>query len=654
MRKFRIGLAAMFAAAALPGGTYSAQEEPADMALLVYMCGTDLQDAACQDMYEMAEAAQGGRVKIAVLAGGAAKWDDEDLSADTRNLITIADGGFSSVEDLGWKSMGAEDSLLEFLDYGFSRFPAKRTMVVLWDHGAGAEGGICFDETAEDDSLTLTEIDRVLARLDEKYPDRPINIFGCDACMMADYEMAAMLSEHRVEHFLASQELEPGTGWNYTPWLRALFAGEQLTNEELCARIISSFKEQALLEEPEDYVTLSAVDLGRMPALMKTMERFASGLVRAIEDTDFALVRRGRSRMYTFGSFDDGSWDMVDMKAVLDAYAQLDPAAAKQAARQLEAAVLQKMQTDNLPECCGLSMLIPHDTSAGIEEFKEGIDLTGCIPNWVRFINRYSALLNEGSYSFGTLVPFRVQPGGMLSGRAGSFAQAEGGTAGEKETAQEEWTDEEREIVGEGDFAFSLRLTGEDMEYLDYVEGMVLLDASDDGMIRRVDLGITQRNLVDWEAHRVSSLPGSGWPVLDGQMIPVYDQAVTSLGRRCLVPVRLNGEATYLLVFFPDHARTGRIIGANAGYDQSGHPVRRTVRLRPGDVIVPLYTMYYKDAKDEEAEYAQKEFEGNPIEWTQELTIGYEPFGDRALQFCFILNDIYGDYQMSEVVPLAP
>ena len=97
----------------------------ADFTLLAYMCGADLQSDACEDIYEMGIAENGDDVNIVVLAGGTTEWDFDELSGNTRNLVTIRDGAFETIEDWGWASMGSEESLLEFLDIPFVGSPAS-------------------------------------------------------------------------------------------------------------------------------------------------------------------------------------------------------------------------------------------------------------------------------------------------------------------------------------------------------------------------------------------------------------------------------------------------------------------------------------------------------------------------------------------------
>ena len=634
--------------------TGSAPAEGETTTLLVYMCGTDLQDAACDDLYEMAQVEAGDAVNMVVLAGGANEWDYEELTAGSRTFTVIRDGYFEELEDWGEASMGSPESLEEFLSYGMAEYPADRMIVVLWDHGAGSEGGICFDETADDDSLTIVEINEVLASLEQSVPDFHINIFGCDACMMATYEMAAMLSHYPIDYFVASEELEPGTGWYYTGWLEMLKDDPAMSDADLCGSIIESFMEDGLANDPDDYLTLSAVDLSQVGALEQHMEQFASVMSGQISGGNLSAVRRGRSRMYTFGSFSDGSWDMVDLGTVLDTYAQFDAATAAEAKRCLSRAVIASSQTDNLDTCSGLSVLIPQDTTDDFDTYKAGFDLTGVIPNWVGFVNGYVSLLQGGSYHFTATEAAQISSGsGFLN--MGSFVPVSSSAALQWEDETESYgaeTEMEEITISDSDQGFSVTLSPEDLEYLDSVEGMLLIDVSDEELECYVDFGLMQNNLIDWQTGTIVSLYDGTWPVFGGQLVPLYDQTSNEHSRRSLIPVKLNGEYTYLVVIFPAGGTEGRIIGANAGYDENGLPIRNTTRLQNGDEIIPVYTMYYVEEGKEDLQ--EDEFEGDPILWQDGMTVTYEDLSDEDetfdMLFCFIFNDIFGEETMSEMI----
>ena len=621
--------------------------------LLVYMCGTDLQEDACQDLIEMANADPSDDMNIVVLAGGAKEWSLDLLKGNTRNLLSFQSEA-DEAEDWGRKSMGSPESLKEFLEYGLKEYPADRMIVILWDHGAGSEGGVCFDETANDDGLTVVEINKVLGSLN--VPDWHIDIFGCDACMMGTYEMAAMLSHYNIDYYVASEELEPGTGWYYTGWLEDLKNDPSIPAEDLCGSIIENYMEAGLANTPDDYLTLSAVKLSEVGALEKSMEQFAGVMSGELEGGNLSAVRRGRSRMYTFGSFDDGSWDMVDLGAVLDAYSQFDAVTASEAKRCLSRAVILSKQTDNLDTVCGMAILLPQDTAESFDEYKAGFALTDVIPNWVSFVNDYVDQLIGGSYSCSVTGTCQFNSDYQFDGEECfvPFSWYDGCLFWDDE---EECYGNEIEIeaysLADDDEGFTVQLSQEDLANLDYVEGMLMMDLSEnEDEICYVDFGTMQNNLIDWKTGTVVSLYDGTWPVFGGQPVPLYDQTANENSRRSLIPVKLNGEYTYLVVVFPAGGTEGRIIGANAGYDANGLPIRNVTKLQPGDKIVPVYTMYYEEEGKEDLQ--ETEYLGSEITWQDGMTVTYEDLSDEddpvQMMFCFDIYDIFGEDTLSDII----
>ncbi len=626
----------------------------ADLTLLVYMCGANLQEAGCYDIYEMGIAETGDEVNIVILAGGASEWTFDEIEGNTRNLITIRDGEFESITDWGWASMGSGESLLEFLEYGLSEYPADKTAVILWDHGAGSEAGICFDYTTEEeDGLSLIEINDVLYDLNEALNGFHIDLFGCDACMMATYEMAAMLSYYDIDYFVASEELEPGLGWNYTSWLNAVKENPGMTTEALCGQIIDSYMEAGLEARPDDYLTMSAIDLRKMEGLQSAMENIGAVLMNEMERGNAADVRRGRSRMYTFGSFADGSWDMVDMGAMLDAYAQFDANGAAEARKAMRQAVRINRQTDNLNPCCGLSVLIPQDTKNEFENYIDGLDLSFYMPNWMGFVKAYAEELVGGSHSFAQTTPQNISGSGFISRISALIGESTAEMSWNEATESYEETSQPANVVVPtgNDYAFSASLTPEDMQYLDNVEGMLMMDISDEEMFGYIDLGLMQNNVIDWNRGEVYSLFDGTWPIFGDQLVPLYDQIRNDYGRRSLIPVKLNGEYTYLVVEFKAGDTEGRILGANAGYDENGLPVRNTTTLNEGDSIIPVYTIFVDTGDDK---LQESEFDGDEILWEDGMTVTYEDLGEDdeklEMMFCFVLNDVFGEYDMTEAI----
>ena len=626
----------------------------ADFTLLVYLCGSNISDAACEDIYEMGITENGENVNIVILAGGSSEWLFDEIEGGTRSLITIRDGDFESVTDWGWASMGSGESLLEFLKYGFTEYPAGRTGLVLWNHGAGSEAGICFDDTTEDrDGLSLVEINDVLYDLDEELGGFHLDFFGCDACLMATYEMAAMLSHYDIDYYVASEELVSGSGWDYTTWLTEIERNPDVPTEELCGMIADSYMRAGQAEDPDDYLTISVTDLRKMEPLTAAMESLGAVLQGELAGGGAADIRRGRSRMYTFGSFSDGSWDMVDLGEMLDAYAQFDPGAGAKARTALNDAVIISRQTDNLNPCSGLSVLIPQDTRNEFESYMDGIDLSFYIPNWIGFVKAYAGQLADGSHSFAQTATQNITGTGFFSQLTAVLENmpAEWSWNGETEDYEQTAPAGASFTGADGDYAFSADLAPEDLRYLDYVEGMMMMDISDEEIFGYVDMGLLQNNVIDWESGTIYSLFDGTWPIFGGQPVPLYDQISNLYGRRSLIPVKLNGEYTYLVAEFPAGSGEGRILGANAGYDENGLPVRGTTKLRDGDRIIPVYTMYI--GTDDSDGMEEGEFEGDEIIWREGMTVTYEDLsGGEAMEmmFCFVLNDVFGGYDMTDII----
>ena len=628
--------------------------------VLIYMCGSDIQEDACWDIYEMALAETGKNINLVLLAGGARRWEFDEFKSGRCTLATVRDGDFDYIEDCGRQSMGSAETLASFLCAGLSEFPADRTVVILWNHGGGSEAGICFDEIYDEDSLNLKEIDEALSLTREALGGFHIDIFGCDACMMATYEMAAMLSHYDIDYFTASEELESGTGWDYTAWLQTLEQKPGIDNQALCRVIAESYMEAALEENPYDYLTMSTVSLPKVRQLEKSMEAFAAAMADKLKAGDFSAIRRARSRMYTFGSYYDGSWDMVDLGEALGAYAQIAPEYAAQARRDLEQAVIVNRQTKNLPACSGLSVFIPQDTAREYSEYSEGMDISAYIPNWMGFVNSYARALEQGQYIFAPSAPEQVSSGTTLFGDLISSFGLGGAYTWNQQTEAYEPPEEQTQAeisVSDSEFGFTAKLTEKDMEYLDYVEGALLMDISDEEGFGFVDLGLMQNNWIDWKNGTVYSKFDGTWPVFGDQMVPLYDQSVNERSRRSLIPVKLNGDYTYLVVVFTADGTEGKVIGANAGYDDNGLPIRKTTPLREGDVIVPVYTLYYGEAAEEDAELDEMEFEGQEIIWREGMTVTNEDIRDPEdpvdVLFCFVFNDIFGDYSLSDMIAFS-
>ena len=136
------------------------------------------------------------------------------------------------LQDLGDRiDMGDWHNLVEFIRWGVANYPAKHYFIDIWDHGSGWHPTRSSKSILEqmhatdiswDDStghaISTIELGKALSAA-AKIIGHKVDVYASDACLMAMAEIADQLS-HSVKVFAGSEELEPGPGWPYEPFLK--------------------------------------------------------------------------------------------------------------------------------------------------------------------------------------------------------------------------------------------------------------------------------------------------------------------------------------------------------------------------------------------------------------------------------------------------
>lgn len=367
--------------------------------VMVYMCASDMYEDALYDLLEICEADLNSSVQVAVLAGGTSDWDDI-LEGDALNRFSIEDGDMADdYEALPAASMGDPQTLVDFLDWAVAEHPADRYVLVLWDHGGGTGSGVCWDESAGDDFLSIWEIYEALYTYEEQNPDFHLDLIGFDACLMGSYELAAHL-RGLADYMVASEEMEPGNGWEYTSWLSALAQKPQMDTQSLGVAIADSFVRAGLADDPDDYLSMSVTYLPAMDNLCDCMEVYSAYLVQALENGQLPVISRARSRMYSFGNFCESDSGCVDMMAYLNGTRQFAPETAKAVEEAYKKAVRYCVGSKQYDYLTGLSIFFPTDFSQ-----VEDLEIAEACPNHSEFFCGYVMMRNGEKYAFEVTAP---------------------------------------------------------------------------------------------------------------------------------------------------------------------------------------------------------------------------------------------------------
>ena len=256
---------------------------------------------------------------------------------------------------------GKSESLAEFLRWGMKNYPAKHTMVVLGDHGAGF-AGTGFDYLHKD-VLDLGELKDALGQAPRK-PD----IVVMDACEMGAAEVAYQIKD-QAKLLIASEEVIGLGGLPHKLMLEHLQQNPDTTPTELARNIvrISSDDTYARLDRGKDPATeqLAALRLDGMPALAQSVSQLGKTLAQSAVSAESLKSLIEDTQSFNLGSRRKPDSDYRDLRH----FSQLlqsecsDPAVQKAAARVEKAlgrVVLENhCSGEELADGNGLSVYLP-------------------------------------------------------------------------------------------------------------------------------------------------------------------------------------------------------------------------------------------------------------------------------------------------------
>ncbi len=357
--------------------------------LMIYMVGSDLEAKAGAATKDLQEIAQSGvdldRVNVLVFAGGTPNWHNEAASAQEHRILQLTPEGFRPLASTKLGSMGESGCLTKFLNFAWENMPADRFALILWNHGDGPVMGYGRDMLFDNDSLTLQEMAQALES-SPFGPENKLSWVGFDACLMASAELCCTWGPY-ADYLVASQEVEPSFGWNYSA-LQNL--GREKTPEfleNLTKTYLSACEEYyAQRGYGQRDITLSCADLSYAPALQEAI----NGLfAQARTDSRYHALAACRVETRALGRTTTGSeYDLIDLWDLSLQMGDLYPAETEQLQQVLDKMVVTN--TTNAQNCCGMSLYYPfYNKSYYTESWKEIYTRLGLFPAYGEYLEIY-------------------------------------------------------------------------------------------------------------------------------------------------------------------------------------------------------------------------------------------------------------------------
>ncbi len=290
-----------------------AQLQESEWLFMVYLDGdNNLESYGVRDLNEMeAGLAQGANIKVLVLFDGYSGRYIGHKGAKLYEVLSDTSTTVRSkvVEDLGEVNMGDTSTLVDFVDYCVSNYPARNHALVLWNHGAGWRAleeereevfkDVCFDDT-DGDRLTTEELSQVMPYISSSCGF--LDLLGFDACLMQMFELAYEFYDS-TEVIAASQESEPGDGWDYSSIIGPLSNNPYMDAEALGRLMVDSY---ARYYGGDSAVTFSAIRSSAVPALADAIARFSSALINAMPAERPAISSaRSATQQFSYSDYID-------------------------------------------------------------------------------------------------------------------------------------------------------------------------------------------------------------------------------------------------------------------------------------------------------------------------------------------------------------
>ncbi len=280
MRSTACGAALLLLAMALlvPPNVHAAV---ADWTFLIYLdADNNLESVGIRDFLEMASVGSTPRVNVIVqfdrstlsdpLQGGSSDYGDWATVKRFRVLGGMTPTTANALTDLGELDMADPATLVDFIAWGTSTYPARHYFLDLWDHGFGWPG-VVQDGAGY---MSTLELASALAQV-RTLLGRTLDIVGNDACRMT-LEIMYELQPY-VDYFVGSQKDEPIDGWPYDQLLAPVAANPALSPIDVGSALVAAYV--ASYAGVSQYsVTLSLVSSVALPGLVRTFGDFVDEL----------------------------------------------------------------------------------------------------------------------------------------------------------------------------------------------------------------------------------------------------------------------------------------------------------------------------------------------------------------------------------------
>ncbi|MGC8784350.1 MAG: clostripain-related cysteine peptidase [Armatimonadota bacterium] len=341
--------------------------------ILVFMnAANNLEPDSIDDMNEMEQLGSNSDVNIVVQWKRIAGYDSSNGDwKTTRRYYVTRDTDPETVNsnllvDMGnGVDMGSPNTLRDFLQWGVRSFPARKYMVVLWNHGAGWRAfrdrlnlfarGVSYDDNTGN-HIRIWELPLALS-VGVKW-----DIIAFDASLMQMLEVAYEI-RNLGNYIVGSEESPPAAGYPYHRILAPVVSNPGISARDLAAQIVTQTINY-YNPDSTDNITQSALDASQIENVAQKVDILAQVLLNIAPGNGSAIAAaRDNAQAYGEYTYKD-LWDYTEqLRARLPGSQELTDAIGGVQNALSQAVIAEAHSNRRVNRSHGLSIYVPTPSS---------------------------------------------------------------------------------------------------------------------------------------------------------------------------------------------------------------------------------------------------------------------------------------------------
>lgn len=606
--------------------------------------------AASTDIGEMTAEAWSDNIRIIIQTGGATRWSHPMINPNRTQRFVYYKGEFQEVYDSPIQRVTDPKTLTSFLNFCKKEYPADRNMLILWNHG-GASFGYGHD-SIYGGMMSLKDIREGLEgayKPDMKNP--PFDVIGYDACLMSSIEVAHAMSGF-ASYYAVSEETEPGEGWNYTPWLKAMSEDPTMSPARVAREIADSYTNFYMTQNVNfgwllsNAVTFSVLDAKKSEELYGAYCDLAKKQLKDATEDRGVLAEIGRcsDKSLHYVPSEYMHYNTIDLGNYVDNLTDSYPAESSRVKKLIGEAVMYHRENGSLSGSQGISVYVP----GSVQDF-DGLlmclqyiyEISDDPSTKALYYYKIAGCLNEDMEKYLETLTDKKLPAINLK-PFDEFAKA-------------------KPVMTDTGFEIPI---GEQLQNMlqSYVVEAAFYD--EDGGVTK-NYGKDELARLDGEGNMDCEFDGT-WICLDGVPLATEVVSSTDAGVEYRSRVLYNGKEAYLSFAWDRDAEeftlngvrgasepelAGGILNSMVAPDPVNYLVnnRMVTEVKAGDYITPIYETVYDDPQANKKDDS-KTGEGQQIKIKKGSEIKSEKLDGGTYVTAAVISDSRGDVYYSQVV----